>query len=91
MGFDAVDEDGYGSHTLGFHGADQLPNVQLFSDDVLTVEQECHGGVGGVRPQRAMLVVPLHVLCWAGKEALIVRMQATCTFAKRCRSVDLVG
>lgn len=38
VGFNAIDEDGYGSHPLGFHGADQLPNVHLLSNDMLTVQ-----------------------------------------------------
>lgn len=82
MGFDTIDKDGYGSHPLGFHRADQLPNVQLFSDDVLTVQQDRHSGVAGVSPQGAMLFVPFQVLSWAGKEALMLRMQAACMFAQ---------
>lgn len=71
MGFDPVDEDGYGPHPLSFHGADQLPNVQLLSNDVLTVQQDCHSGEGGVRPQGAMFIIPFDILSWAGEEAVV--------------------
>ena len=36
--FDAIDEDGDGSHTLLFHVAYQLPNVHLLRNDMLTVQ-----------------------------------------------------
>lgn len=80
VGFNAIDEDGYGSHPLLLHTADQLPNVHLLCDDMLAVEEDCHGGVGGVEAKGPMLNVPLHVLSWAAEEAIVLRVQAAwCT------------
>ncbi len=38
MGLDTIDEDGYGSDALLLHIPNQLPDVHLLRNDVLTVQ-----------------------------------------------------
>ena len=78
VSLNAIDEDGYGAHSLLLHARNQLPNVHLLSDDMLTIQEYGNCGMGGIRAKGPMPVVPLHVCCRAGKEAVIVRVQATC-------------
>ena len=79
MGLNPIDEDGYWPNSLLLHALYELPNVHLLCDDMLAVQQHSYSGVGGVCFQRAMLTVPLHVLCWGAEEAISLRVQATCS------------
>lgn len=76
---DPVDEGWHGDDTLALKAAHELRNVSLLGNDVLAVEQHRHGGRARPVPERPVLPVPRQVMCWRGKVAVIVRMQAPCT------------